>query len=72
MEKIAKVTTDDLKRVGPKYLAPLFDASLVRVSVCCHPTKVEEICNQFKEYVFQATSMDSGGAGSRNPSSDRK
>lgn len=51
MEKIAKVTTDDLKRVGPKYLAPLFDPSLVRVSVCCHPTKVEEICNQFKEYV---------------------
>ncbi|XP_064616831.1 uncharacterized protein C05D11.1-like [Liolophura sinensis] len=49
MEKIAKVTIDDLKRVGPKYLAPLFEPSQFRVSVCCHPTKVEEICNEFKE-----------------------
>ena len=46
--KIPSVTIDDLKRVGPKYFTPLFDPEKSKVSVVCHPTKVEEVKDGFK------------------------
>ncbi|XP_029633499.1 uncharacterized protein C05D11.1 [Octopus sinensis] len=43
--KVAQVSIADLKRVGPKYIPNLFDPAKNRCSVCCHPSKVEEVCN---------------------------
>ena len=49
INNIAKVTLADMKRVGEKYIAPVFDPNRSRVAICCHPTKVEEIVQGFKE-----------------------
>ncbi|KAI1290107.1 hypothetical protein HDE_08397 [Halotydeus destructor] len=49
VEKVMQVTIEDMKRVAPIYLRPLFDVSKSRCSVCCHPSKVEEVTNGFKE-----------------------
>jgi hypothetical protein len=49
LEKIAMVTIDDLKKIGPMFIAPLFDSSKVRTAVCCNSSKVQEITHDFKE-----------------------
>ena len=49
LEKIAMVTIDDLKKIGPMFIAPLFDSSRVRTAVCCNSSKVQEITHDFKE-----------------------
>lgn len=49
LKKVAQVTLDDLKRVGEKYVVDFFDTNKVRCSVCCHPSKVEEIRNGLKQ-----------------------
>ncbi|KAL3870528.1 hypothetical protein ACJMK2_038582 [Sinanodonta woodiana] len=49
LKTISKVSIADLQRVGEKYMAPLFDVSQIRCAVCCHPSKVEEISEEFKE-----------------------
>lgn len=41
--KVMRVTQDDLRRVGPLYLKPLFEDPERRTVVCCNPSKVEEI-----------------------------
>ncbi|GLH01355.1 Presequence protease, mitochondrial [Gryllus bimaculatus] len=46
---IAQVSTDDLNRIGPKYVAPLFDPQKCKTSVVCHPSKAEEIASGFKD-----------------------
>lgn len=46
---IAKVTVEDLSRVGPKYVKSLFDATKSRTCIVCHPSKVEEMKSGFKE-----------------------
>uniref|UniRef100_A0A6G1SHK4 Uncharacterized protein C05D11.1 n=1 Tax=Aceria tosichella TaxID=561515 RepID=A0A6G1SHK4_9ACAR len=43
IKKVARVTKDDLRRVGPLYLKPLFEDPERRTVVCCHPTKMDEI-----------------------------
>lgn len=52
IKRIAKVSIDDLHRVGPKYLKPLFHDSEKRHVICCHPSKVAAILNEER---FQGT-----------------
>lgn len=59
LQKVAKVTISDLQRVGSKYMAPLFDASKIKTSVCCHPSKVEEVAAGFKELGLELTVLSS-------------
>nr|KAG5705771.1 hypothetical protein BaRGS_027430 [Batillaria attramentaria] len=49
VKKVPKVTVEDMKSVGKKYLAPLFDPSVTRSAACVHPTKVEEVTTDFKK-----------------------
>ena len=49
IERVMKVTVDDIKRVAPIYLMPLFDVSKSRCAVCCHPSKVTDVVKGFKE-----------------------
>lgn len=56
---IAKVTINDLMRVGEKYFKPLFDVSRSRCAVCCQPSKVEEIKDAFKEFSRELTVIPS-------------
>lgn len=46
---ISQVSIDDLNRVGPKYVAPLFDPERSRTTLVCHPKKAEEVAAGFKE-----------------------
>lgn len=46
--KVAQVTLEDVKRVAPIYLSPLFAAKYARCTVCCHPSKVAEVVEGFK------------------------
>lgn len=46
--KVSRVTLDDVKRVAPIYLTPLFDSSKSRCALCCHPSKVPEVVEGFK------------------------
>jgi len=47
LSKISQVSLADLIRVGQKYVAPLFDPSRSSVAICCHPSKVDEIKEEF-------------------------
>lgn len=49
IKRVARVTKDDLRRVGPLYLKPLFEDPEKRSAVCCHPSKVEEITTGFSQ-----------------------
>jgi len=46
LEMVDQVTLDDLARVGPQYLAPLFSEN-ARTTVVCSPGKVQEIKDGF-------------------------
>lgn len=48
--KIMKVSVDDLRRVGEKYLAKMFHPGSARIAIVCHPDKVEIIKKQFEEF----------------------
>jgi Zn-dependent M16 (insulinase) family peptidase len=43
IKKVSCVTKDDLRRVGPVHLQPLFEDPERRSVVCCHPSKQDEI-----------------------------
>ncbi|XP_077994627.1 uncharacterized protein C05D11.1-like [Glandiceps talaboti] len=59
LQRLSKVTINDLKMVGQKYFAPLFDTSKARCAVCCNPSKVEEIREGFKGLSRELTVMPS-------------
>ncbi|XP_046675798.1 uncharacterized protein LOC124364398 isoform X3 [Homalodisca vitripennis] len=56
VNKIDKVTMEDLSRIGPKYVKKLFDPSISRTTIVCHPSKVEELALGFKELGIELTS----------------
>ena len=58
LELVNKVTIEDLNRVGPKYLAPLFSAQS-RTAIVCNPSKVEEISKDFKSQDIEMQILDS-------------
>ena len=58
LELVNNVTIEDLNRVGPKYLAPLF-SSHSRTAIVCNPSKVEEIGNDFKSQGINIQILDS-------------
>lgn len=49
MKKVSSVKLQDLKDVGEKYLASLFDPSLTRCVVCVNPSKVQEVASDFQK-----------------------
>ncbi|XP_070567442.1 uncharacterized protein C05D11.1-like isoform X2 [Ptychodera flava] len=59
LQKLSKVSIEDLKAVGEKYFAPLFDPSKARCAVCCNPSKVDEIKEGFKGLSRDLTVMSS-------------
>lgn len=48
VQKVNSVTPEDLKRVGPKYIAPLF-SSKARSAIVCHPDKSADIKAAFDQ-----------------------
>ncbi|XP_032814630.1 uncharacterized protein C05D11.1-like [Petromyzon marinus] len=46
--KVARVTAEDLRRVGREYFTRLFDPTHSRCAVVCSPAKVEEISQGFR------------------------
>ena len=44
-------------RVGHKYIAPLFDPAQSSCAICCHPSKVEEIREEFNRWVWKGTAL---------------
>ena len=51
LKRIPQVSLEDLMRVGHKYIAPLFDPAQSSCAICCHPSKVEEIREEFNRWV---------------------
>uniref|UniRef100_A0A1B6DB00 Peptidase M16C associated domain-containing protein n=1 Tax=Clastoptera arizonana TaxID=38151 RepID=A0A1B6DB00_9HEMI len=49
VELISNVTTEDLCRVGPRYVTSLFDPKNSKTTLVCHPSKVDEVVNGFKD-----------------------
>ena len=49
LKKISNVTIDDLKSVGERYFMKIFDPSAFSSSLCCHPTKIDDILKSFNE-----------------------
>lgn len=52
LTRIANVTIDDIKRIGPMYITPLFESDKVKTAVCCNPSKVEEVVKGFEGLVI--------------------
>lgn len=50
LERVAAVTLPDMIRVGKQYLSSLFNPAASRLAICCHPSKVEDTVNAFKEF----------------------
>uniref|UniRef100_S4REB2 Uncharacterized protein n=1 Tax=Petromyzon marinus TaxID=7757 RepID=S4REB2_PETMA len=50
--KVARVTAEDLRRVGREYFTRLFDPTHSRCAVVCSPAKVEEISQGFRGSYF--------------------
>ena len=57
LERIPQVSLEDLMRVGHKYIAPLFDPAQSSCAICCHPSKVEEIREEFNRWVWKETAL---------------
>ena len=49
LEKLSKVTLEDLKRVGKEYFSRLFSMEQSNCAICCHPSKVTEIKDAFEK-----------------------
>lgn len=54
IQRIGKVTVEDMVSVGHKYISQLFTAE-ARTSIVCHPDKVNQICNDFEKFGFKLT-----------------
>lgn len=43
MKLISEVKKGDLNRIGSIYVSPMFDHTVTKTTVVCHPSKVEEV-----------------------------
>jgi Zn-dependent M16 (insulinase) family peptidase len=50
VDQIATVTIKDLRRVGEKYFARMFQPGNSKIVIVCHPDKVESVKTQFDEF----------------------
>ncbi|XP_065331975.1 uncharacterized protein C05D11.1-like [Cloeon dipterum] len=53
VEKLLKVSVDDLRRVGNKYVAQLFNPGSAQFSIVTHPSKIDEITEAFTKMGYQ-------------------
>jgi len=58
IKRVARVTKEDLRRVGPKYLRPLFEDESRKSAICCHPSKVNEISEGLAEIKLSIEKID--------------
>ena len=58
LENVNNVTIDDIKRVAPLYLAPLFSAN-TRTAIVCAPSKLQEIAKEFQGKGVEMKTMNS-------------
>ena len=49
--KVFKVTSDEMLKVGKKYVSPLFDTKNEesKMSIVCHPSKISGIVEKFQQ-----------------------
>jgi len=59
LEKVSKVTTTEMERVGMQYLKPLFSPEVSRCTVTCNPSKVKDITEEFKKLSRELTVVPS-------------
>jgi predicted Zn-dependent peptidase len=50
VDQVAAVTIKDLRRVGEKYFAKMFQPGNSKIVIVCHPDKVESVKTQFDEF----------------------
>ncbi|XP_014676544.1 PREDICTED: uncharacterized protein C05D11.1-like isoform X2 [Priapulus caudatus] len=50
LEKVSRVTVEDLARVGLEHIAPLFDTTRSKCVICVNPTRVPEVQKAFKRF----------------------
>lgn len=55
VEKISKVTEEDLNRVGKSYVEQLFNPSKTRTTLVCHPSKTEPVLQHFNNMGYNFT-----------------
>lgn len=61
VDRISTISVVDLRCVGSKYLSAMFKPSSCKVTIVCHPEKVESIKGQFEEFghcLKQASSLE--------------
>ncbi|CAB4004421.1 uncharacterized protein C05D11.1-like [Paramuricea clavata] len=59
LEKISKVSLEDLRKVGEKYFTRLFSVEQSNCAICCHPSKVDEIQTSFQNFGRQLSVVSS-------------
>ncbi|RWS26897.1 hypothetical protein B4U80_11389 [Leptotrombidium deliense] len=58
MKAVWAVTIDDLKKVAPNYLKPLFDPKVSKCVICCNPSKVAQFVEGMKKFGRQLEVID--------------
>lgn len=52
VQKIYAVSIKDLTRIANKYIKPIFNSEECKTAIVCHPSKVTEIADAFKRYLY--------------------
>lgn len=48
VQRISAVTIEDINRIAPQYIKPLFDPNVCKTTIVSHPSNVTEIADAFK------------------------
>ena len=49
VKNISTVTLEDMQRIAPQYIKQLLEPQVCKTSIVCHPSKVYEVAEAFKE-----------------------
>ncbi|KAK3859607.1 hypothetical protein Pcinc_034292 [Petrolisthes cinctipes] len=59
IERVAKVTLEDVKRVALKYFTPLVEPSSSKTVIVCHPSSVQETVQELEKFGHKLSVIDS-------------